>query len=156
MFRRIFAILILPFLLLIIPLPVATAKPRPPLQLTLRQGDLSGEEVQLTLKARANVESSRVILSIDLPPSLTFIEGEETWEGPLKRGETKKIEVTILNPGNQPQEITGKGTIQFANGGTFVQQNTLMLSGPKKEPPPRPHPIERKEGGETILEFRGK
>lgn len=156
MFRKIFVLFMSPFLLFILPSPVVTAKPRPPLQLTLRHGSLSGEEVRLTLKARANVASDRVTLSIDLPHGISILEGEAAWEGPLKRGETRKIEVTIPNPGDPHQEITGRATIQFTGGGTFVQENRLRFNRSEQERPSPPDPITRKESGETILEFRGK
>ncbi len=156
MVRKIFTPLALSLLLFVISSPVVEAKPRPPLRLTFRHQNLSEGEIQLTFKAKANVASGRVTLSIDLPPSVSVLEGETTWEGSLKKGETRKIKITILNPGSPSQEITGRATIQFTGGGTFVQENNLRLNESKQERPAPPAPIIQKEGGETILEFRGK
>jgi uncharacterized protein (DUF58 family) len=161
MIRKIFFSLVLPFFLFIllssfVLSPVVEAKPRPPLRLTFRHHNLSGGEIQLTLKAKANAAAGRVTLSIDLPPGIPVLEGEAAWEGPLEKGETREIEVTISDPGDFLQEITGKATIQFATGGTFFQESRLRNIASEKKGSSSPDPIIRKEGGETILEFRGK
>jgi len=151
-----FALLLLSFLLFTLSSPIVEAKPRPPLRLTFRHQDLSGGEIQLTLKAKANTGSEQVTLSIDLPPGVFVLEGEAVWEGSLERGETRAIEVTIADPGDALQEIRGKASIQFATGGSFSQESRLRLKGPEKKGPKLREPIVRKEGGEIILEFRGK
>ncbi|HIE65646.1 MAG: hypothetical protein ABGX83_02395 [Nitrospira sp.] len=154
MIRKILTSFTLPFFLFIIFSPIVEAKPRPPLRLTFRHQGLSDGEIQLTLKAKANVASGRVTLSIDLPPGASVLEGETTWEGSLEKGEIRTIEVTILDPGSLLQEIRGKASLQFSAGGTFFQES--KLKGSKKGAPEFREPIIRKEGGETILEFRGK
>lgn len=131
-------------------------KPRPPLQLSLLQVNLSEKESQVTLIATANVDSDQVKLSIDLPIGLSLVEGVDQWEGALKKGETKKMEVIVENQNRNPQKITGKATLHLNEGETFVQQSTLILNDAKaKSSLPGPS-VKRKQGEENILEFKGK
>jgi hypothetical protein len=133
-------------------------KPRPPLQLSLLEVDLSGKQSQLTLMATANIDSDQVKLSFDLPGGLSFVKGEEEWEGALKKGESKKIEIIVENQIQKSQKVTGKATLHLNGGETFLQQNTITLGDPKeKSSPPPPAPsVKRKQGEENILEFKGK
>jgi hypothetical protein len=131
-------------------------KPRPPLQLSLLRVDLSEKQSQLILTATAHVDSNQVALSIDLPIGISLVEGKDQWEGALKKGETKKIEIIVENQRHQPQKIVGKATLHLMEGETFVQQSTLILNDPKtKSPLPAPS-VKRKQGEEKILEFKGK
>jgi hypothetical protein len=131
-------------------------KPRPPLQMSLLRVDLSEKKSQLTLTATANVDSNQVALSIDLPVGIFLVEGEDQWEGSLKKGETKKIEIIVENQRRNPQKIIGKATLHLMEGETFVQQSTLTLGDPKtKSPLPTPS-VKRKQGEEKILEFKGQ
>lgn len=156
MIRKIFALFILPFFLLIIPSKGDAIKPLPPLQMSLLQVELAEEKVQITLTARANINSRKVSLAIRLPLGVPLIEGEEEWEGPLKKGETKRVKVVIQNLRGLSQEITSIATIFLEPGGTFVQRNKLTLNPSLIEAPPPTPPIRGKEGGNTILQFKGK
>lgn len=137
--------------------PVEAVKPRPPLHLALLQAPLSEKQSQLTLMATANIDSDQVKLSFDLPAGISFVKGEEAWEGSLKMGEIKKIEIVVENQNHTSQKITGKATLHLGEGGTFLQQSTLTLGDLKAKAPPLPAPsIKRKQGEENLLEFKGK
>lgn len=136
--------------------PAWAIKPRPPLQLSLQQVPLSGGQSQLMMIARANVDISHVDLSIELPLGLSLVEGEEEWEGPLKKGETKQIEFIVQSPNKAPHQVTGKAVIELTAGEKFVEKATLTLNEVKSDSPRRAPFVKRKEGGETILQFKGK
>lgn len=136
--------------------PAWAIKPRPPLQLSFQQTDLSGGESRLTMIAVANVDLNRVTLSIELPPGLSLVAGEEQWENAMKKGETKKMEWVVQSPNQAPRKVTGKAVIESSAGEKFVEQATLTLNEAEKETPLRTPSVKRKEGGETILEFKGK
>lgn len=136
--------------------PAWAIKPRPPLQLSLQQVPLSGGQSQLMMIARANVDISHVDLSLELPLGLSLVEGEEEWEGPLKKGETKQIEFIVQSPNKAPHQVTGKAVIELTAGEKFVEKATLTLNEVKSDSPRRAPFVKRKEGGETILQFKGK
>jgi hypothetical protein len=136
--------------------PASAIKPRPPLQLSLQETPLSGGQSRLMMIAKANVDISRVDLSIELPPGLSLIEGDEDWEGSLKKGEIKQIEWLIQSPNEAPHKIIGKAVIELSAGEKFVEKATLTLNEAKSDTPRRAPSVKRKEGGETILEFKGK
>lgn len=136
--------------------PAWAIKPRPPLQLSLQQTDLSGGQSRLTMIAVANVDVRHVALSLELPPGLSLVDGEEGWEGTLGKGQTQKMEWTIQNPNQIPQKVTGKAVVELNGGEKFVEQATLTLHEAKSDTPLRAPSIKHKEGGETILEFKGK
>lgn len=142
------------FSLLIGPPPGWAAKPRPPLQLSLLQAPLSENQSRLILSATANFDLTEVALSLDLSADLALIEGSGTWTGPLRKGETQKVEVVVQSPDRAEREVVGKAAIRLAEGETFLQKSVLTLNKPKsKSTPP---PVKRKEGGEEILEFKGR
>jgi len=136
--------------------PVWAVKPRPPLQLSLQQTPLSGGQSRLTMIAKANVDIGHVDLSLELPPGLSLLEGESEWEGALKKGDIKQIEWLVQSPNQAPHQITGKAVIELSAGEKFVEKTTLTLNEEKRETPRRAPSVKRKEGGETILEFKGK
>ena len=72
--------------------PAWAVKPRPPLGLSLQQAEGGDGERKITVTATANTEIIRVELSTELSPGLSLVKGEPNWEGPLKKGETQKIE----------------------------------------------------------------
>lgn len=130
-------------------------KPLPPVQLSLLEARLSDKESRLILTATANVDSSQVQLSIDLPPDLVLTEGEESWEGPLKKGASQTIEMIVESRNHTPQKVIGKAIVHFDQGETFVQRNTLILNSPEGGPP-LPAPSIKRKDKESILEFKGK
>ncbi len=136
--------------------PAWAIKPRPPLQLSLHQTDLSGGETQVTMVATANVDVSRVSLSLELTPGLSLTRGEEGWEGSMRKGETQQVEWIIQSPDKAPRNVNGKAVIELNAGEKFVEKVTLTLNETKGDTPPRTPSVKRKEGGETILEFKGK
>lgn len=139
-----------------ISLPALAAKPRPPIQLALLQIDLSENQSKLTLMATANVESDQVELSLVLPLGLSLVEGLPEWQGALKEGETKKIDVVIENLGRISREVVGKAVIHLGEGGTFTQQSRLTLNQPRSESSFRPPPLKQGRRDGAILEFKGK
>lgn len=136
--------------------PAWAIKPRPPLQLSLQQTPLSGGQSRLMMIARANVDVGHVELSLELPPGLSLLEGEAAWEGGMKRGETKEIELIVQSPNEAPHQVTGRAVIELAAGETFLEKTTLTLNERKTEMPRRAPSVKREEGGETILQFKGK
>lgn len=136
--------------------PAWAIKPRPPLQLSLQQIPLSGGQSQLMMIARANVDVGHVELSLELPPGLSLLEGEAAWEGGMKRGETKEIELIVQSPNEAPHQVTGRAIIELAAGETFLEKTTLTLNEAKTDATRRAPSVKRKEGGETILQFKGK
>lgn len=141
---------------LLIASPGWAIKPRPPLQLSLLQSDLSGDQSRLTLTATTNIDSSEVALSLNLPPGISLIQGSGEWKGSLQKGETKKIEVIVQDSDHAPRKVIGKATIHLAEGETFTQQSALTLNESKSGPPLPAPSIKRKEDGEKILEFKGR
>lgn len=136
--------------------PAWAIKPRPPLQLSLQQTSLSGGQSRLMMIAKANVDINHVDLSLELPPGLSLLEGEGEWEGTLKKGDIKQIEWLIQSPNEAPHKVTGKAVIELSAGEKFVEKTTVTLNEEKGDTPRRTPSIKRKEGGETILEFKGK
>lgn len=136
--------------------PAWAIKPRPPLQLSLQQTPLSGGQSRLMMIAKANVDIGHVDLSLELPPGLSLLEGESEWEGALKKGDIKQIEWLVQSPNQAPHQITGKAVIELSAGEKFVEKTTLTLNEEESDTPRHTPSIKRKEGGETILQFKGK
>ena len=142
------------FLLFGIPYAAEAMKPRPPVELTFLSARLSEEETKITLTARANIKTSNISMTIDLPLGLTLIEGKPHWEGPLKRGETQELTIMIQGMGGIADEILGNATIHLPNSGTFVQKTKLVLKAFNRQPL-KPLPRTRQKGGSgSVLEFR--
>lgn len=156
MSRKIFALFVLSLLVFILSPKADAEKPLPPLQMSLFQIDLAEEKVEITLRARANIDSRKVSLSISLPLGLSLIDGDEKWEGLLKKGETKSVKLVIQNLRGFSQEITSVATVFLKSGETYVQRNRLILNPSPREVPIPPPPILGKEGGKPILQFKGK
>ena len=155
MSKRILSTLYLTLFCLFLPAVSGWAiKPVPPLQLSLLQVDLSEDQRRLTLTATANIDSSEVALSFLLAPGLILVEGEEEWKGPLAKGETRKLEITVQTPDKGPREVIGKAVTRLKEGGVFTQQGKLILNEDKKESPGPSS--KRQEGDEKTLEFKGK
>jgi len=130
-------------------------KPSPPLNLSLTHNDLPDGQTELTLQAFANVAVEKVEISIDLPASLVLIAGETKWDGPLALGEQKEIKATIRTLSNHPTKVVGNAFVYFSSGGSLTQRARLLLNAPKEKPlSPRKPPILRKQGRDTILEFK--
>lgn len=155
--RKIFLWLHLLFFSLTIGVSASWAtKPRPPLQLSLLQTTLSKGQSRLILMATANIDASEVALSIDLPPELTLIEGEDAWKGTLPKGESQKIEIVVQGPDASPRQVVGKAEVHLPEGETFFQKSVLTLNKPKNKSAPPVPSLKRKEGGGSILEFKGR
>ncbi len=136
--------------------PAKAIKPRPPVQLSFSSSILSDEETRITLSAKAIVDSNKLSIEIKRPLGLQLIDGKETWEGPIKKGEVHKLEIIILNEGSTSYEISGEASLHFINGGTFKQKSQLILNPLTEERSIRLPPIRQKGNRDTILEFRGK
>lgn len=127
-------------------------KPRPPLELSVRQTSMPRGQTKIILHALANMESESVELNMELSKDIATIHGSTQWKGQIKKGEIQTIEVIIQDIPNLQQKVIGKATI--AQGGqTFHQQARLLMN--ELERPPRVPFSKQKEAGETILEFRG-
>lgn len=136
--------------------PAWAVKPRPPLGLSLQQAEGGDGERKIILTATANTEIVRVELSTELSPGLSLVKGEPNWEGPLKKGETRKIELVIQGQSRAASQVIAKAIVHLDGGGTFVERSTLPLDGPKNKAPARSPSIKRKQGGENIHEFKGE
>ncbi len=132
-------------------------KPQPPLQLTLSHSSLQHGTIEVVFEAVANISVESVVLSFHLAESLALVEGEKEWTGSIPSGEKKTLKVFVQTVSSLPGKVIGEATVHLPEGGSFVQQSTIILNPEEKEgPPPRPPPIRWKRGNETILEFRGK
>ena len=144
-------------------------KPSPPLNLSLTSRNLPDGQTELTLQAIASVAIDKLDLSIVLPASLDLASGGLQWEGAIASGEKKEIRVLVRTLANIPSNVIGKALVYFSHGGTtpargttpasgsLTQQTSLLLNAPKEKPlPPSKPPILRKQGRDTILEFRSK
>jgi hypothetical protein len=130
-------------------------KATPPLNLSLTSRTLSDGQTELTLKAIANLTVDKADLTIVLPASLDLASGGLQWEGAIAIGEKKEVKVLVRTLANIQALVIGKATVYFTHGGSLLQQQTLLLNAPKKKasPPAKP-PTLRKQGRDTILEFK--
>lgn len=132
-------------------------KPSPPLKLSLSKSNLSNGQIELTFNVSANVTVEKIELALDLPPSVSLVSGEVKWDGTIAIGEKKDIKASIRTLSNIPAEVIGRATAYFLHGGSVDQREALLLNPPPEKVKPRLEPtIKRKQGRETILEFRGK
>ncbi|MBI3805413.1 MAG: hypothetical protein HY282_16825 [Nitrospirae bacterium] len=155
--RNVLFLILGTLLFLAVASPAGAVKPRPPLGLFLQQGEASEGGIPIALVATANVDVGRVELSIELPPGLSLTTEAPTWEGPLKKGETHRIEFVLQNPGgNTPRKVTGKAIVHLDPSGTFVERSTLILNGAQGQTPSPPPSVKRKQGKESILEYKGE
>ncbi len=152
---RVFTILIVLFLLS--GSEAFAIKPSPPLKLSLVNRDLTDGQIEITFHAQSFVAAEKVELAIDLPPSVSLVSGDIKWDGSIAVGEKKAVKAFIRTLSNIPAKVVGKGIAHFTHGGSVTQQEILLLNPPQeKASSPRDVPIKRKQGGETLLEFRGK
>ncbi|MBI3805890.1 MAG: hypothetical protein HY282_19215 [Nitrospirae bacterium] len=151
--------------LLVIALPAWAVKPRPPLQLSLQQSSVSERENRLTMVAKANVDIRDAVLSLELPSGLRLIQGaEDGWEGSLKKGEMQQLDWTVRSGDTLPRQVVGKAVIRLNTGEEFTERSVLTLHEEKKDEKKeedkdertRSPSVKRKQGGENILEFKGK
>lgn len=132
-------------------------KASPPLNLSLTSKNLPDGQTELTLQATASVTIDKVDLSIVLPASLDLASGGLKWEGAIAVGEKKEIRVLVRTLANIPSNVIGKAFVYFSHSGSLTQQVSLLLNAPKEKPsPPSKPPQLRKQGRDTILEFRSK
>ncbi len=138
-------------------------KASPPLNLSLASRNLPDGQTELTLQAIASVTIDKVDLSIVLPASLDLASGGLEWGGAMAVGEKKEIRVLVRTLANIPSNVIGKALVYFSHGGTtpasesLTQRVSLLLNAPKEKPsPPSKPPQLRKQGRDTILEFRSK
>lgn len=138
------------------PIPGNAVKPLPPLQLFLSSTQIQNGETKLTLTAKANTNAESVSLEIVLPLGLQLIEGEERWEGPIKRGEIQTVEAIVRIDSAFSYTIVGKARIQFPMQGHFTQERRLVLNDVNEAPRTQGPPIRQEGSRDTILEFRGE
>lgn len=136
--------------------PAWAIKPRPPLQLSLQQAKASEGETMITLTAAANVDINRVTISVELSPGLSLAKGQPEWEGPLKKGEKQQLEFVVQNPNHTPEKVTGKAIVHLEAGGEFIQKSTLIVNRAQNKPPSHSPSVQRKQGDETIHEYKGE
>ncbi len=134
--------------------PSNAIKPRPPIELRFSYRHLSETETRIALIATANVAGVKVAISLERPLGLRLIEGEERWEGPMEKGEQKKLEVTVEQGASDSYKIIGKASIHPLTGGIFRQERRLTLEQSDKNTLGSRPPIKHKGPGGSILEFR--
>jgi len=127
-----------------------------PLNLSLTSRNLPDGQTELILQASASMAIEKVSMSIDLPASLALVSGDVKWDGAIAVGEKKEVKAFIRTLANIPAKVIGTALIDFPHGGSMMQQETLLLNTPKEKPVPKKPPILRKQGRDTILEFRSK
>ncbi len=151
------ALVLLVVLFLTIDSQTFAVKPQPPLTLTLSSSDLPDGTIEVQLEALANREVESVELTFYLPKSVSFKGGEEKWKGSIAVGEKKVLIVLIQRSSSSPAMVIGEAEVVLLQGGSFVQQSEIAIA-PKEteENLPLSPPIKRKQGGETILEFKGR
>lgn len=125
-------------------------KPLPPLELTLERTPSAGQHTHLLLRAKANIDSDRVELTIALPPEIRVIQGDTTWKGQIQKGAVQALEITIQDFPNLPENIRGKAVLE-QGGQTYHQQAWLPAENKALEPN-----IQQKLSKEPLLEFKEK
>ncbi len=146
------------FILSIFGLPsfAEAMKPSSPVQVMFHQEDLSEEEIKITFTLATKVDVGDVSISILLPPEVLLIEGEESWEGSLKAGKKKNLELVIQNAGDFASVIEGKVSVRLSSGAVFVQERRLILNRSKSKPPIPLPPLSQKGKNGGVLEFKGE
>lgn len=140
--------------ILFVPDSASAVKTRPPIELSFSYRYLSENETHITLIVKANVTTTKVAISLELPLGLRLLEGKEDWEGLMKRGDQKKIEITVQEGGFTSYEILGKADIHLLKGGIFKQEGRLVLDRSGSKTLDRRPPIQNKSPRGNILEFR--
>jgi len=135
---------------------VEARKLRPPLHLSLEKTALEASQIRLSFRVRANLQTTRLSLSVELPLGLKLLEGEPKWEGPMGRGESHLMTLLIQGRGGLSDEVLGRAVIALAKGGTFTQKISLSLNPLEEESLHPSPPILLEGGGESVLEFRGR
>jgi len=135
---------------------VLAVKPKPPLDLQIDTADQQDGTIEIKLTATANMEIKSAELSLQLPKSLSLIEGEKKWAGQIRSGEKKIVTLRVQKISTAPGEIVAEGTVYFPEGETFVQKSRIPINHDEEMPPSRslPPPIKQKQGNGAILEFK--
>ncbi len=134
--------------------PAIAVKTRPPLELSFSYRYLSENETQVTLIALSNVAATKVSIRFELPLGLRLLEGKVAWEGLMKPGEQKKVEIIVQENASTSYEILGKADIHFVKGGIFRQERRLVLDRSGSKTLQRRSPVQNKSPRGNILEFR--
>jgi hypothetical protein len=132
-------------------------KPQPPLLLHLSTISRANNNIEVTLEVLANMDIESTQLSLHFPESLALVEGEEEWTGSIPLGQKKRLTILLQAISSTPEKVIGKATVHLPEGGSFDQQSTIEINAKKATPSISPSPpTQRRQGDETILEFRGK
>lgn len=136
------------------PNPAEAIKPRPPIELRFSYRYLSETEIRISLIALANVVGEKVVLQLERPLGLRLIEGEDYWEGSMKKGEQIRIEVIVQQGASSSYKVLGRASIRPRGGGIFRQERRLTLDQTGEKTLKHRPPISRKGARNNILEFR--
>jgi hypothetical protein len=146
--------------LLVLASGIASAeKPSGPLSLLLTAEPVESDPgwFDLTFSATSRRDVPRLTLWVDLPPSVTLVEGDRVWTGTAVAGEPVSFSLRVKHLG-EPVEIVGRAEAEFSvlsderHGAVWSQATSLMLGGPQAG---KPLPKERRAlGGEAIRGIR--
>ena len=126
------------------------SKPLPPVEIVITEEILPDETSRLTLLATSHRDTDRVQLSLELPSDMPVLDGQSEWEGPMKTGEKKQIDL-VVNRHGLTRKIMGKAILYMTERDRFIQKSILILGNENTFPASRLRP----KGG-TTHPFRSK
>lgn len=133
-------------------------KPSGPLKLvwTAEAVESSPDLVDLTFTVTSRRDVSELTLSVELPVSVSPVEGDLGWKGPARKNEPVTISLRIRSSGGQ-DEIIGRAAADFSGvpkkrrGSVWTQASSITLNEHRAEKPLSRSRQSR--DGETIREI---
>jgi len=132
-------------------------KPKPPLDLTLNSASHLDGTIEVILTATAHIDIAAAELSLDVPASLSLIQGEKKWVGSILSGEKKTITLLLQKISTTPAEVIGVGTVYLQGVESFVQQSRIQIDQEPDRPlpPPLSPSIQQRRDQERMLGQKG-
>jgi len=131
-------------------------KPRPPIDVKVwfESPPKIGEEVIINYSVTVDVDVENIAVKISLPQDIILQCGENTWQGNLKKKETKRLSFSCIIPDNKKREIYIAAS--FEKEGAKASSTSTLTIGKEENKPERKGTIKENEKGEKIIEFEGK
>lgn len=140
----------------------AGGKPRVPLQVTvspvqegLRDSDIRpGDIVEFEVSVYSLMNATSAELDIRLSGGAELVRGDTRWSGPLMKGESKSLFITVR------ASVRGRGEIRAVltlRGDTsFKAHAVYKLGAEPQRPAPSAPPIKKDGRGRDIIEYKDR
>lgn len=136
-------------------------KPLPPLEIsiaTAQQGitPQPGDAVELAVTARSALDASEATITIKLSGDVELLSGELAWSGPVKKGESTILLITVRVPAGSRGMVKARISLPATADASFSREARYSFGKDKEqsEKQSEEKPVKKDRRGRDIIEYR--